>query len=169
MIIDLVQRVRNEKSKGNHRPIEEFDEWLKTALTQAGTTFISQGQTFSWKIVSAEKFEHIISDDDTDWMLIHSEALDFILLGKLYYRYSNLLKEKDIPILGSFWLFKSSFEGLEVDNDPMHILAPYHLSTPKHRIEQDMIQLISHLRDKNVEITKYVDYKTHRKNTLRIR
>jgi hypothetical protein len=67
-------------------------------------------------------------------MLIHSEQLDFILLGKLYYGYSNALGQRDNPILGSFWLFKSSYEGLVVADDPIHILTPHHLSTPKHRV-----------------------------------
>ncbi|NBW36201.1 MAG: hypothetical protein EBR30_14505 [Cytophagia bacterium] len=168
-MVDLVQRVYNEKSKGNIGPIERFDQWLKAALTQSGAKFSSGGQSFSWKIISAEIFNDVISDDETDWMLIQSEDLELILLGKLYYGYSNILGQSDKPILGSFWLIKSNYEGLNVDGEPIHIRTPHHLSTPKHRIEADLIKLISCLRDKDVEITKYVDYKTHRIDTMRIR
>lgn len=169
MTIDLVQRIYNEKSKANFEPKAEFDQWLEMGLTQPGTKFIFGEQTFFWKIISAERFSHIISDDETDWMLIHSDNLDLIILGKLYYGYSNFLGQRDNPILGSFWLFKSQYEGLEIEDEPIHILTPHHFSTPKHRIEPDMIKLISRLQDKDIEIKKYVDFKTYRADTTKIR
>ena len=169
MIIDLVQRVYNEKAKGNLSPITEFDEWLEISLKKPGTAFVVDGQIFFWKIISAKKFEHIISVYETDWMLIHSEAFDIILLGNLTYGHSNLLGERDLPRLGSFWLFKSRFDGLQISDEPLHIVSPHYFTTPKHRIEGDMAKLIRCLMDKDIEITKYVDYKTHRANTMRIR
>jgi hypothetical protein len=66
-------------------------------------------------------------------------------------------------------LIKCGYEGLHVDNEPIQISAPYRFSTPKHRIELDMIKLILHLQDKNVEITQLVDFKTHRTDEIKIR
>ncbi len=169
MIVDLVQRVYREKSKGNLGPIAEFNQWLEAALTQLGTKFTSGEQNFSWKIVSSQRFNDFISEMETDWLLIHSDELDFILLAKLDFDYANLLGEKDYPRLGSFWLLKSNFEGLLVDDEPFHISTPFNISTPLHRIEPDLDILISRLRDKNVEIIKHVDYKTFRTDNLRIR
>jgi hypothetical protein len=169
MIVDLLQRVYREKSKGNLGPIGEFNQWLEAALTQSGTKFTSGEQLFSWKIVSSQRFNDFISERETDWLFVHSDELDFILLAKLDFDYANLLGEKDYPRLGSFWLIKSKFEGLQVNDEPIHISAPFHISTPLHRIEPDLDILISRLRDKNVEIIKHVDYKTFRTDSLRIR
>ncbi len=169
MIVDLVQRVYREKLKGNLVPIAEFNQWLEVALTQLGTKFTSGEQLFSWKIVSSQRFNHFISECQTDWLLVHSDELDFILLAKLDFDYSNLLGEKDYPRLGSFWLLKSNFDGLHVNDEPIHISTPFHISTPLHRIEPDLDILISKLRDKNIEIIKHVDYKTFRTDSLRIR
>ena len=169
MIVDLVQRVYREKSKGNLRPIGEFNQWLEAALTQSGTKFTSEGQNFSWKIVSSQRFNDFISERETDWLLIHSDELDFIMLAKLDFDYANLVGVKDYPRLGSFWLLKSNFDGLYVNDEPIHISSPFHISTPLHRIEPDLDILISRLRDKNVVIIKHVDYKTFRTDSLKIR
>lgn len=134
-----------------------------------GTNFVVDGESYFWKIISADKFGHIISDDGTDWMLIHSENGDLILLGKVYYSYSNILGQKDNPRLLSFWLLKCSYDGIQIQNDPIHIITPHYFSSPKHRIEADMIKLISKLKDKNVEIIQDVDYRTHKTDRLRIR
>ena len=169
MIVDLVQRVYREKSKGNLEPIAEFNQWLEAALTQSGTKFTSGEQNFLWKIISSARFNDFISEWQTDWLLIHSEELDFILLAKLDFDYANLVGEKDYPRLGSFWLIKSNFDGLLVNDEPIHISTPFHISTPLHRIEPDLDILISKLRDKNAEIIKHVDFKTYKTDSLRIR
>ena len=169
MIVDLVQRVYREKSKGNLEPIAEFNQWLEAALTQSGTKFTSGRQNFFWKIISSQRFNDFIIEGQTDWLLIHSESLDFILLAKLDFDYANLIGEKDYPRLGSFWLIKSNFDGLHVNDEPIHISTPFHISTPLHRIEPDLDILISKLRDKNVEILKHVDYNTYKTDSLRIR
>jgi len=169
MIVDLVQRVYHEKLKGNVRPFDEFEQWLQAGLKNPGVNFVAVGQLFFWKIISAEQFDDLISDYETDWMLIHSENLDLIILGKLDYGYSNLLGQRNNPILSSFWLLRCQYVGLQVDDEPIHILTPHRFLTPKQRIEPDMIKLISRLQDKEVEIMKHVDYRLHRTNTIRIR
>jgi hypothetical protein len=46
MTVDLVQRVYNEKSKGNLGPIKEFDQWLETALAQGRDKIHCWGTSF---------------------------------------------------------------------------------------------------------------------------
>jgi hypothetical protein len=166
--MDLVQRVIWLKSKGENEPIERFKNWIKESENTPASEFVFENEKYYWNKISSKDFEDIILEDGTDWILIYSASKEFEAIGKLIFYEQNLIGLKK-EYITTLWILKSNIESFKVDEIPIQIWSPNSLSSPTHRIDFDLRQLLTRLKDPKVKLKELVDYKTSKTGTRRIR
>jgi len=169
MSIDLIDRVIYLNSKGESEPIEKINNWLELAENEDSSEFLVGDEKYYWKIISSERFKDIIDEDITDWFLIYSERREFRAMGKVLSNTQNLIGEKTDLHLSSLWVFRSNIESIKIENGPIYIWSPYRFRSSSEHLTYNFKQLLTKLKDPNVKLIEFVDYKISKSKQRRIR
>lgn len=169
MHVDLVHRCYYEKSKGKNTNFDRLTDWLEEGKRLPGNKFEVNGRDFEWKLLKADQLNDIISDDLTDWVLIRALDNKLEALGQRSEPEINNAGVLKSVTFTTIWIFKSDIAKLEVNENPIKIWCPHIFRTPLYRINYDFKLLLKRLYDPSVRITRFVEYKEFKTDTLRIR
>ncbi|WP_299101084.1 hypothetical protein [uncultured Winogradskyella sp.] len=156
MSFNLIDRVLYLNKRGNPEPMKQVWQWIVKNEVEPANKFISDSETYYWKIISSQQFNSLIGEENTDWVLIFTKNKTFKALGKYILYSENLIGNKNHPKIHTLWIFNSNFEGLEVSKQPLFICSPHNFKSTTRTIDHDFQLLISKLKNPKIKLTEFI-------------